>query len=307
MMKISDRMTKLFLVAYNAAAIARDILNNGAGGVTIKNEQDGSHHSLLTEADERSQAYLLGNLMSPDVRFLCEEEAAGPDVITDDVDLKTALSDRNKIVIIIDPVDGTAGASRQLADWGAAANIYHGGQFPGGVVVAPEVRRGGLSVIGDGEEGNTLFAEGSSNLSDFQSARVSACVDPKKAHVYLGVDILKRAQFAKFIGVVANGVQTAHVAGSCALGTALVSIGRSDAIVQPAQWVWDWATAPSLILPAGGKVLYYHYRQGNLVLMDRPDTLSFSRDKSQRIGFIAGAPAIVDWLWSQLKATFVAG
>ncbi len=300
-MPISNQARTLYFAAHKAAMNARSILN-GDFTASVKVEQDGSIHSVLTEADKKSQTYLLEVFREsfPGICFLCEEDekdALGPDIINaGDI---SVFSDLDRLVAIIDPVDGTAGASRRLADWGVAANLFQGGRFHGGVVVAPEVR-GGLTVVGDGNNG-TFFVEGEKNFDAPRLAHVSACVDPKLAQVYLGVDTLKRKHFSEFVGVVANGTQTAHVAGSCALGTAFVAIGRSDAIFQPAQWPWDWATAPSLVLPAGGQVLYYHYRQGEPVRMAQPDLVAFNGDKSQRIGFIAGAPKIVDWLWFQLR------
>lgn len=140
---------------------------------------------------------------------------------------------------------------------------------------------------------------------------ISTTIQPKdvrKSTVLLGVDVHKRSQFMRFANVVANAVETAITAGSCALGVATVVAGKAEAIVQPHQWPWDWATAATLVPVAGGKVIWYHYRSGQLVQLAEPDLPAYSRtNRTDRggLGFIAGCPDIVDWLWQRLQENWM--
>jgi len=56
----------------------------------------------------------------------------------------------------------------------------------------------------------------------------------------------------------------------------------------------------SLVLEAGGKVKFYHYRDGAIIPLDAPDLLSYS-PSGLHTAFIAGRPDMVDWLFELLK------
>lgn len=282
-----------------AGRIASDALRAGVSA-TVKNNVllGGSHHSIGTEADELSQSFLLKMLREqfPEAKFLAEEDCVGDDIITDE---NIALVKKGT-VFVLDALDGTAGAYRHRWDWSVCGNLMQDGEHVGGVVFAPDVR-GGLVVVGDRSAGVLLRDGGEAT---FHRIGISKRDDIKKSTVLFGVDVQKRAEFTEFACVVANAVETAVTAGSCALGVATVAAGKAEAIVQPHQWPWDWATAPSLIIPAGGKVQFYHYRNGQPVPLSEPDLPAYSRtNRTDRggLGFIAGNPAVVDWLWQQLK------
>ncbi len=59
------------------------------------------------------------------------------------------------------------------------------------------------------------------------------------------------------------------------------------------------AFAATLIPLAGGKVIWYHYRSGQLVQLTEPDLSAYgriNRKDNGGLGFIADYPDLVDWL-----------
>lgn len=292
-----EAMKVLTMAVLEAGKIASEALRAGVSTVVKDGQPGGSHHSIGTEADDLSQSHMLKNLREkfPEAKFLAEENCVGDDIITDE----TVALVKKGMVFVLDALDGTAGAYRHRWDWSVCGNLMQDGEHVGGVVFAPDVR-GGLVVVGDHSAGVLLRER---EETTHHPAKISERDDIKKSTVLFGVDVQKRPQFMQFANVVANAVETAVTAGSCALGVATVAAGKAEAIVQPHQWPWDWATAPSLIIPAGGKVLFYHYRSGQPILLSEPDLPAYSRtNRTDRggLGFIAGNPAVVDWLWQQL-------
>ncbi|HSR89219.1 MAG TPA: inositol monophosphatase family protein [Candidatus Udaeobacter sp.] len=280
-----------------AGAMVKEVLAQGVNAKVKDGEPGGSHHSISTEADGNSQAMLLSELRSnfPGAFFLAEEECQGPDLILNG---NLGQIKQPGTVFVLDAVDGTAGAYRNRFDWSVVANWIQDGQHQGGAIFAPDIRNGFLVF---GEKGQGVFVTDGS----YHTAQPARVVERpvEKSTVLYGVDVLKRPHFQKFQHEVAKTVETAVVAGSCGLGVAMVAAGRAEAIVQPHQWPWDWASA-TIIEAAGGKVQYYHYRGGLLVPLVEPDLPSYNRSnrtKEGGIGFIAGAPDLVGWLWQQLQ------
>ena len=287
----------------DAAKIVRRTLRKGVHSNIKEFVPGGSHHSISTEADQLSQEYLLGRLRRqyPNSLFLAEEDCTGDDLIVDDSRHLIWVPDRQ--VFILDSLDGTAGAYRHRWDWSVCGNLFRGGQPVGGTIFAPDARNG-LEVVGENEVG-VFLREG--RMRSYRQVSISER-EIRKSTVLFGVDVLKRRQYLTFTNNVANCVETAVVAGSCALGVATVACGKAEAIVQPHQWPWDWSTAATLIPVAGGKVIWYHYRSGRLVRLEVPDVSAFSRTNRTDfggLGFIAGSPDLVDWLWEQLQENWI--
>ncbi|MBI5728688.1 MAG: hypothetical protein HY983_00375 [Candidatus Magasanikbacteria bacterium] len=301
-MPFSWKLQQLAIAVTVAGGLVKDAMARGVK-VTVKEGQPGgSHHSIGTEADEESQTFLLDQLRSrfPGAYFIAEEECKGPDLIKND---NLALVKGPGEVLIVDAVDGTAGAYRGRWDWSVVLNRVENGEHQGGAICAPDVR-GGFLVLG--AKGDGVFLRDGVPGSGFQPVRVVER-PRQKSTVLFGVDVLKRPQFMRFGNRVANAVETVVTAGSCGLGVALVAAGRAEAIVQPHQWPWDWASA-EIIRAAGGTVQYYHYRNGTIAALAEPDLASYHRSNRTTeggLGFIAGAPELVDWLFERLKATFV--
>lgn len=284
----------------SAGALIKTALVRGVRVSVKDNQPGGSHHSVGTQADEASQAFILSRLRStfPRARFVAEEECQGADLITND---NLARIREPGTVYVVDSLDGTAGAYRNRFDWSVVLNWMEDGIHRGGAIFAPDVRGGFLLV---GEKGKGVLLRDRQRRR-YQSAQVMER-PRKKSTVLFGVDVLKRQYLLSFQHTVAKEVETAVVAGSCGLGVAMVAAGRAEAIVQPHQWPWDWASV-TLIEAAGGTVQYYHYRDGALVPLAAPDLASYNRTdrtKEGGLGFIAGAPELVGWLWQELQQTW---
>jgi fructose-1,6-bisphosphatase/inositol monophosphatase family enzyme len=140
-------------------------------------------------------------------------------------------------------------------------------------------------------------------VGDMVRTTVSPISELREATVLFGMDVPTCPELSHFLLDVANQAQTCAMGGSCALGVAAVVAGRAEALIQTRQWPWDWVSA-WMIQEAGGKVIWFHYREGKLVQLAAPDQASYSRlDRRQQggLGFIAGNPQVVNQLWHLLQ------
>ena len=80
--------------------------------------------------------------------------------------------------------------------------------------------------------------------------------------------------------------------GSCALGMALVAAGRASALVQPPQSPWDWAAGRLLVEEAGGQVLFFELKNGNVVTVESVTAVHYDQNK-RSVGFVAGESTLV--------------
>ncbi len=173
--------------------------------------------------------------------------------------------------------------------------------------MAPKVR-GGFGVMVDADCGTSWLSEGKAMTTPFwEDCQVSQQHRLRESTVLFGMDLPRRKQFLRFQHMVTQAAETSLTCGSCALGVATVVAGRAEAMVQPQQWPWDWVSA-YMIQVAGGKVIWFHYRNGQLVRLEEPDPASYSRLNRHDQGglaFIGGNPAVVDELWSSLNKTWL--
>jgi len=116
--------------------------------------------------------------------------------------------------------------------------------------------------------------------------------------MFSGVGLDYLSDYNRFVNHMTHVVLMNKSVGSCALGLAAVAAGRADALVQPAQRPYDWFAGYPLVEEAGGKVQFYHYRDGAIVALDKPDLPSYMN--RLETAFIAGRPDMVDWLFELL-------
>lgn len=267
-----------------------------------KGDVNVGHHAIVTETDVYAQQIALELLAQDDseAMFLTEEKWKGdPQIASRILDSAnyTTIQDFERVKII-DPLDGSSFWSRRLPGWSVSIGGMEHGEHTRGVIYAPE-ECGGLLVRGGANLGVRVRQEyGTRNFDGAMNHRKI-----KKSTVFCGLDIAFLPQYKNFVAAFAPQVQTTS-STTCALALAYVAAGRVDALVQPVQAPWDWAAGYPLVLAAGGKFQFYHYRQGHIVPLHEPDIASYDPVK-RNTAFIAGRPDIVDWLFTLLQETWI--
>lgn len=264
-----------------------------------KGDPNVGHHAIVTAGDLVSERYILDTITRsyPGSYFITEEKKAeGYEnrIVTQD-NLGEILE--HLLIFGVDPIDGSSQFERGLYEWSISVGVMRKGEHIGGAIFAPEVK-GGLLVAGERSLGTFLFEA---------SGSVKECViedrPVKDRLIVFGPDIFFMKQYRKFMVSASEQVRTTNGTGSCALTLALVATGQIDSLVQPVQSPWDWFTGYPLVEEAGGKVIFYHYRDGSPVRIEKPDLLSYS-PVQRNVAFIAGSPNTAEWLWEELLRTW---
>ncbi len=194
---------------------------------------------------------------------------------------------------IIDPLDGSSLRNRELPEWAVSVAPKRNGVHLGGAIISPQVLHE-FAVIGERGQGVTFREGGLIQIAPSISARPR-----KESIVFIGHDIHFLPQFIYFIFEVAPQIQTMS-STNCAIALAFIVAGKIDALVQPVQGPWDWAAGYPLVEEVGGKFQFYHYRDGEVVALPKPDAESYD-PVYRKAAFIAGEPHLVDWLFEVLR------
>ena len=291
-------------VAGEAAKIIKAIDKGDKINGTTEYDDGYRHVVTVTKADLDSQRYILTILGTrfPLSHFLAEEKPgrAGEDENFSRMILGAdTLELLNKGVIFgVDPIDGTTQFDKRLWEWSVSVGVMTDGCHRGGAIVAPAVR-GGISVWGERDKGVFIFEHGRTKQVKITPKRR---VD-REGIVFIGVDFFRLPDFKEFLFSFPQKVRTTKVTGSCALGLAAVTVGRVDALIQPVQKPWDWFAGYPLVVEAGGKFQFYHYREGKIEPLSKPDLAGYNPDRPN-LAFIAGNPELVDWLFELLLDSY---
>lgn len=245
--------------------------------------------SSVTEADIGGQQLAIAALSDQfrHAKFIAEEEGnAFPGNFDNELDFS------------VDIIDGTTPFRHALFMWCSAIGIGRSSNHVGGVVFAPEVR-GGLTIAGERGRGVFLWEHGFE-----EPVRVSIGKRRAKPVIALGVDVLRRETYGKFVSALPKVLKPRGIAESGALGLALVAAGRLDAIVQSPQMPWDWCGGLPMVLEAGGAFQCFHIEGGRVVSVERPTAEDYNT-KEQTLGFVAGEPGIVKELFAILQGSVV--
>lgn len=266
-------------------------------GSTIEHVGDdfSSHHSITTHADRVVQNMLLAKLLKyfPEAYFITEEKTENENLRHRILTAENYLSHLNGQVFGIDPLDGTSQHYSGLYEWSVSAGLKEKGVHTMGIVFAPAILGG---VLVAAESNRVLYSEAG---SPFKTAHIKAKQDLQDAMIYLGIDIPRFREFNSFVNSLSEEARTTKTAGSCALGLALVAIGRVDVLIQPPQRVWDWFGGCTLVEMAGGKMLYYRIENGKIIPVESPEPTDYN-PASKNLGVIAGVPSLVDIVTDQL-------
>ena len=265
-------------------------------GISCQEKEDINvgHHSVVTNADIFSQNLIINELQDllPDNYFITEEKSEEKYRLIKENNLSQVKTSN---ITIVDPLDGTSQWVNGLYEWSISIGTMKAGNHVYGTIVAPKVL-GGLGVYG----GRGIGVISQVGREEMKVPKLTNYKELSKSVVYIGPDIFFLPQYSNFVQSFSAKVRSTSSVGSCALGLALVSIGRVDAIVQPVQSCWDWAGGYPLIEEVHGKMLFYHYRNGKPVRLKSPDIESYHPSLRQT-AFIAGKENIVEYLWDLLQ------
>ncbi len=258
------------------------------------------HRSVVTEGDEASQKILLDrlSLLYPKAKFLCEEDSEHPAMLSKYDPRGLFYTD---LVFIVDSLDSTARYGANIGGWSVVVGIMQRSHITGSVVYAPALN-GGLLVVA--EDKRLALAEWDGE-GGFCSLGVRGPTASSSSVVLLGVDALLYPTITVFVPEVAANVRAVFTSGSGALGLALVACGRAQAIIQTPQKAWDWAGAYRAVLEGGGVFLFFRITQdGILAPLNSYNHEAFCYlPKTNRLGFVAGEPALACKLFDLLPKT----
>ena len=265
------RMTEAVILAGNKAVDTRRTFTER--DVIVKLEDSvGRIQASVTPADAASQELIFSRMSktNPEARFLMEEK------------IQTAAGDQSKILTaqnyleilkglgyIVDPLDGTNEYKNNRDQWSIVIGKIQDGELVGGSIFAPKF---GLLVSGEKNVGIMVQDE-----------------HPKErfADVVTGQDLYELPEFGQFMdNLQSDPSKKIRKTVSGALGFALVAAGKADVCIQPNQFPWDFAAGAALVEAKGGKVIFYHYRDGKIVRLNKLDGESFN-PKTRRTAIIA--------------------
>ncbi|OGZ69841.1 MAG: hypothetical protein A3D44_03000 [Candidatus Staskawiczbacteria bacterium RIFCSPHIGHO2_02_FULL_42_22] len=262
---------------------------------TEKDEVNVGHHAIVIEGDTFSQTLGLQILAHAGGKFLTEEKQDKGVVAESRLITQEGFASvmEEELVWIFDPLDGSSFKNRQLPEWSVSLGVVSMGNHIGGAIFTPEIF-GGFGVLGERTKGVMIYEQG-----NFRSASNMLSQQRKKSVVFMGLDTYFVSGFSHFVREMAVAIQTTS-STSCALGLAYLVAGKIDALVQPVQAPWDWAAGYPLVEEVGGKFQFFHYRDGSITALARPDVKSYD-PVWRNTAFIAGEPDIVDWLFDLLQ------
>jgi fructose-1,6-bisphosphatase/inositol monophosphatase family enzyme len=279
--------------------------NPGKLQITTKFDAGYGHSSSSTSADALSQQLILQKLRQrfANACILTEEKPGNEDRLSLILTRDTLYMMQAGITFGVDPIDGTSEFKNGLYEWALSIGVMRDGVHMGGAIYAPAIR-GGILVVGERGKGAFLSEAGKKLRKVRVSSRIASSEeDRKKLVIYLGCDFHWLPEFAAFEKAFAKQVNRTKSTGSCAVGLAMVAAGKVDVLIQPVQKPWDWFAGYPLVEEAGGKFQFYHYREGTIEPLAKPDLVGYD-PKRPNLAFIAGNPELVDWLFELLLANY---
>jgi myo-inositol-1(or 4)-monophosphatase len=303
-MIISKRFSKEVQTAAEIARVVGDRIevlgrNLQKLKVTTKFDVGYSHSASSTSADALSQMLILRGLRIkfPNAHILTEEKPGSEDHRSNLITLDRLDKMMTGTTFGVDPIDGTSEFKNGLYEWALSIGVMQDGVHTGGAIYAPAIRG---SVLVAGERGRGVFlSEAGKKL---RKVRVSSRT-AKEVVIYIGCDFHWLEGFNAFGKSFAKVVNRTKSTGSCAVGLAMVFAGKVDVSIPTVQKPWDWFAGYPLVEEAGGKFQFYHYREGKIEPLAKPDLAGYTPDRPN-LAFIAGNPKLVDWLFELLLTNY---
>lgn len=264
----------------------------------LKDDQNVGHHSVVTESDLAAERAIQECVIQRDPNAFFITEEGGCDRYKNNIfknEERFGIDRFNSPIFGIDPIDGTSSFARRLYEWSVSVGVLLYGDHIGGAILAPEIF-GGTHIVGAKGEGVFLATNNEKNLLECHISENQ----PKERIIAFGPDIFWNKAYSEFVVSVSKQIRTSLGAGSSALGLALIAMGRLDGLVEPVQCPWDWFAGYPIVEEAGGKVIFYHCRNGKPERLQKPDPESY--DVIHRnTAFIAGTPDCAEWLFETLE------
>jgi len=270
----------------------------------FKAKKGEGHRSGVTESDKMSHRMVFERLAQrfPQAKFLSEEgEEESPRLFSKN-DPRGIFQE--ELVVIFDPIDGTAPFGSMLGTWCVAAAVMRYGWITGSAIYAPALN-GGLLVVAEKDNGVRIkewnFEKEIKVPSTSEVKKISDCF------VTMGVDATLYRQFMGIVPEIGRNVRAWGLANSGILGLAQVAAGRLQAIFEPPQKVWDWAPGFLAVLESGNTIRFFRLvpepdsEFSVLIPVDDYDYEAFCLFPQQnRLGYVAGQPQIVDFIFDLL-------
>ena len=216
------------------------------GTLGVKEKE--SHHSIVTQADSISQELLKDGLddIFPQCVIIAEEEDKSADQRREA--LSRALSE-GKLILTLDPLDGTSFFEAGLSDWSMSAAGIEEGRVTWGIIYAPAHRDGGehgelyVAEVGKGAyfNGKRMYGSQKTGLKRNIGNIAHRHLRTKEDYNQFGQELLVN-------------MQSLWVTGSTAYVLANVAAGRLGFAVHPEQSFWDFAAAIPMVGETDGKL-----------------------------------------------------
>lgn len=234
----------LTLAAIQAALNAGELLVRGFGTTFSISSKEGMQN-LVTEYDNAAQDLIISNLQKnfPNHQFLGEE------------DKKKQIIDPEKIVWIIDPLDGTVNFARSIPIFAVSIAAALGNDILCGVVYYPLM--------------NELFIAEKNKGAYLNGKRLNVSLrkDFSESFIATGFpyDVDKNPLHCvdRFATIAKMGVPLRRM-GSAAIDLSYVAAGRFDAFWEVGLHPWDLAAGKLMIEEAGGTVSHYDGKKHQL-------------------------------------------
>ncbi|TSC81713.1 MAG: myo-inositol-1(or 4)-monophosphatase [Parcubacteria group bacterium Gr01-1014_19] len=293
------RLSASVRIAVKAVMHAGEVAQKADRGAKTKDGE--GHRSVVTQGDQRAEAVLVEEILQhfpKSARILSEEDADNQNMLKKDC--PDGLMEAT-YAYIIDPVDGTAPYGSYLGNWCVSAGVMQHGEIVGGAVYAPDLN-GGMLLVSDRERCVRVIDPSTSDdplnlFGDFAEP-----VLPKNATVFFGVDSMLYPSLTKLMPEIAANVRVTGIANSGILALAQVACGRITAVIQTPQKAWDWAGAYRAVLETGRIFSFFRLvpdseNPGTDKLVEVGENTydfdAFKYEKRNRLGYVAGEPAMV--------------
>ena len=272
-----------------------------AAGMKLKegiwsNEPQTKYHptfgeSTTTEADQKSELLIIDGLAKkfPKAYYGAEEMVKDSGIAWDPSINKS---------FFVDPRDGTTESIHDLSNWSVSIGYMEDNLHIGGAIFAPDVRDGLLIA---GERGLGV------RFMDHGHGRKEAAIlhpnapPPKKPVLYIGLDVQRRRDiYHPFLQNLPQALVPRGIAQSCALGMALVALGRVDVFVQSPQFPWDWCAGRAIALEVGCTIIDYELVDERVVRLKIPSKRHYDTSK-QTLGFVMGHGALAEAAFTVLQ------